>query len=592
MVVLFCCHLQLSATTIVPFPNLSEMAMASEAVVLVEAINNYEYQQGTMTRFRTQLKVLNNVKGPLQVGDLFSIQNLHLRMGEVERTVWGDLELEAGHKYFLFLDFNPSGYWQPKMLSYAAFEEMEWDNQKVLVPLGLSQEVHILPSSNGEAAEPMKIYKETALLDRLSEVLNHAGDWSQREIITNLPLDYFADAVARDGVNPGHCTHLSGTPTARWRDFDTDDLPVYYAQGGDSGCATAATKIQGAITDMNNQYTGINLSDGGTHAFVPTCNMQGATDGEFTSWVGSNLGSRSLVIQFDDPCSEIADLSGCNGTLAIGGLYWSSATHSWCGQDWQTALYGYVIVNNGTGACQCGSTDYDVMITHEMTHSLNVGHISGSNTANMNPNCCTAIQQLDIDCLDYMYLEPAPLPVELSGFNGRQVAARVELTWQTASETKNDFFTIERSVDGYQFEEIGKVSGQGDAHHEQNYDFWDNSPRQGTNYYRLIQTDLDGTRTILEKIITIDYEGEEGLLIQPNPVQGAQAQLIFETHQNGPLQLNIFNTAGQVIQSMQLSAAAARNVYDLDLGRLSTGVYIIEATQNATTKSMRFVKTK
>ena len=158
---------------------------------------------------------------------------------------------------------------------------------------------------------------------------------------------------------------------------------------------------------MNSLYTGINLSDGGTHSFNPSCAGQGATDNEFTTWVNSNLGARSLVIQFDDPCSEIADLSGCSGTLAIGGLYWSSATHLWCGFTWRNALFGYVIINNGTGACQCdGSTDYDVMVTHEMTHSLNVGHISsGSGAANMNPSCCNAIQTLDIECLDYMYLE-------------------------------------------------------------------------------------------------------------------------------------------------------------------------------------------
>ena len=594
IILLIITSLDLSATSIVPFPNLGEMAKASEAVVLVHALNNFEFTEGQTTRFRTQLQVLERVKGPLNPGDQFIIQNLHLKTGDLERTIWGDLELEPGRNYFLFLDYNDNGYWQPKMLSFAAFEEMTRGGQEVLVPFGLGSEVQVLQGPDGIPREPLKVYHSLELITMLRGVVRDGTSWDMNKVATKYKIGSFSTAASeRDGVNPGHCTHLSGSPIARWRDFDISSLPVYYHSGGDSGCPDAISKIQGAITDMNTQYTGIDLSDGGTHSFVPSCSGEGATDNEFTTWVNNNLNQRSLVIQFDDPCSEITDLSGCNGTLAIGGLYWFSSTHVWCGVTWRNAAYGYVVVNNGTGACQCvgASTDYDVMITHEMTHSLNVGHIStGAGTANMNPSCCNSIQTLDIECLDYMYLV-APLPVELVDFDGKLDNREVELSWQTTSEAHNDFFTLERSYDGVNFEKVGTISGKGNSNQSQFYKYIDKEPLIGISYYRLSQTDLDGKIEILEKIVSIEYQADDEIAVQPNPVRGNQIQLIYQTSVNADLDITIYSVTGQLVKQLNLEADAARNIYDINLEGLSNGVYIIKTSQQDNVQSLRFVKT-
>lgn len=585
----------LSATTIVPFPNLGEMAKASESAVLVQVMENFEYFDGKATRFRTSVRVLKTVKGVLLPGDRFVIQNLHLKTGELERTIWGDLELKTGKNYFLFLDYNANGYWQPKMLSYAAFEEMSRDGENVLVPFGLGAEVQILSHKDGIEREPLKVFKSEAFMEMLQGVVSGEISWDIKAVQTNYPIQSFMTSVVqRDGVNPGHCTHtVSGTPPGRWQDLETTDLPVYYHTAGDPGCVDAETKIQGAITDMNTQYTGINLSDGGAHTFVPSCSGgQGATDNEFTTWVNNNLNQRSVLIQFDDPCSEIPDLSSCNGTLAIGGLYVSTLLHNWCGVNWQTAAYGYVVVNNGTGTCQCdGSTDYDIMITHEMTHSLNVGHIDpGTGTANMNPSCCNTIQNLDIQCLDYMYLTPA-LPVELTRFDGKLVSKAVELDWQTSSELDNDQFIIERSSDGIIFEKLGTLASKGDSYQDQFYKFMDWQPLLGTNYYRLSQIDLDGTRSFIGEIITVDYSAKEEISIYPNPLEGDQLQLIYQTQESGTVSVEIFNIAGQVITVREFQANAARNIYDIELNNLNSGIYIVKTSQGAKTQSLRFVKT-
>lgn len=69
----------------------------------------------------------------------------------------------------------------------------------------------------------------------------------------------------------------------------------------------------------------------------------------------------------------------------------------------------------------------------------------------------------------------------------------VIIAWATASESNNDYFTVERSKDGISFEAIVEVDGAGNSdNYFLNYKVTDFSPFEGTSYYRLKQTDFDG----------------------------------------------------------------------------------------------------
>ncbi|HEX2617284.1 MAG TPA: DUF2341 domain-containing protein, partial [Flavobacteriales bacterium] len=88
------------------------------------------------------------------------------------------------------------------------------------------------------------------------------------------------------------------------------------------------------------------------------------------------------------------------------------------------------------------------------------------------------------------------LPVELLGFDATNVDdAYVQLSWATASEHDNDHFTVERSLDGENWTEVAQVAGAGESQGLLHYDARDEDPEPGYNYYRLLQTDHDGTTT-------------------------------------------------------------------------------------------------
>ncbi|MBX7050135.1 MAG: VCBS repeat-containing protein, partial [Chitinophagales bacterium] len=112
------------------------------------------------------------------------------------------------------------------------------------------------------------------------------------------------------------------------------------------------------------------------------------------------------------------------------------------------------------------------------------------------------------------------LPIELTDFTGSQQGHAVKLEWTTASELNNDKFIIERSSNGDDFDAIGIVSGAGTTEIVHNYQFFDQAPAGGINYYRLKQVDLDGAFTYSQMIV-VEVSGEASYLkIYPNPSNG------------------------------------------------------------------------
>jgi len=113
------------------------------------------------------------------------------------------------------------------------------------------------------------------------------------------------------------------------------------------------------------------------------------------------------------------------------------------------------------------------------------------------------------------------LPITLVSFDAEQKNTAVELNWVTADEVNNDFFTIERSTDGENFDPIITVDGAGDSQTELSYTALDVAPVEGINYYRLKQTDFSGAFEYSE-IERVNFIGSAETSIQlkayPNPL--------------------------------------------------------------------------
>ncbi|MBX2873097.1 MAG: T9SS type A sorting domain-containing protein [Saprospiraceae bacterium] len=163
-----------------------------------------------------------------------------------------------------------------------------------------------------------------------------------------------------------------------------------------------------------------------------------------------------------------------------------------------------------------------------------------------------------------------PLPISLSYFKGQATEEGALLSWETLAEESNAYFTIEKSRDGVHFEELTRVKGAGDSDVPLQYKHLDKNPYKLT-YYRLRQTDYDGTTEVFN-IVTISVRDKaEDIKVFPTIVRDrlVNVELPSETP---TVEGTIVDLSGRVI--LRTTLQEGRNSLELP-GALQNGMYIL-----------------
>lgn len=165
-----------------------------------------------------------------------------------------------------------------------------------------------------------------------------------------------------------------------------------------------------------------------------------------------------------------------------------------------------------------------------------------------------------------------PLPVDLLHFSAHAKADHVELSWATASEINNDFFTIERSKDGYVFETVATVYGAGNSNEIIHYQINDDTAYTGASYYRLKQTDFDGTFSYSD-LVNVEMVANVQFRVYPNPVSEVAHLELSAQLLDAPFTLEVFELNGSLINVP--FTLANDHLIKLDTSGLRKGVYMI-----------------
>lgn len=186
-------------------------------------------------------------------------------------------------------------------------------------------------------------------------------------------------------------------------------------------------------------------------------------------------------------------------------------------------------------------------------------------------NLTTVNLEIEADGISYRtisYPLVIALPVKLVDFSAMASQSFVKIKWSTATETDNDYFTVERSTDENQWTAIKKVKGAGNSTSVISYEAYDDAPVNGTAYYRLKQTDIDGTISYSEiKTVTTTVSGKKPSIF-PVPNTGNTINITgISDYKNYELQ--VINTGGHILFSSVLSKAS------VELPSLATGIYFV-----------------
>ncbi|HRS53640.1 MAG TPA: T9SS type A sorting domain-containing protein [Bacteroidales bacterium] len=181
-----------------------------------------------------------------------------------------------------------------------------------------------------------------------------------------------------------------------------------------------------------------------------------------------------------------------------------------------------------------------------------------------------------------------PLPISLISFTGKKYNNSIILEWATASETNNDYFTIEKSTNTLDnWELIGTIKGAGNSNNILTYSYIDNNPINGIQYYRLKQTDYDGKYEYF-KPIAVNYENyyqSKEITLYPNPAQN-NVYIYLKNNDYEYYNVQIININGQIVTEVPYCTGNTQNI---DISNIPYGSYILNVT---TTDNINILQTK
>ena len=200
---------------------------------------------------------------------------------------------------------------------------------------------------------------------------------------------------------------------------------------------------------------------------------------------------------------------------------------------------------------------------------------------------CTAMDKLIVATCNIS------LPLNLLSFNVSKVKNMEALCqWYTASEQHIKMFVVERSVDGKNFSELGRVNAKGAAI-KTAYQYIDKSPAEGLNYYRLkmVEDDNASNYSNMQQML-FSRVGLSFHLMQlsPNPVVD-ELNYSVESETEGVLEVDIYTVDGKLIKHFEQPVQKGLNYLKHDMSALASGVYLLKASQSGSSAEIkRFVK--
>ncbi len=168
------------------------------------------------------------------------------------------------------------------------------------------------------------------------------------------------------------------------------------------------------------------------------------------------------------------------------------------------------------------------------------------------------------------------IPVELSSFAADNNNGKVILTWATGTETNNSGFSVERSANGQNWNQLSFIEGKGTTTEKQSYRFEDNTiTKTGTYYYRLKQVDFDGTHQY-SKVLSVEVANPTTFSVEqnyPNPFNPS-TKINYSLASASNVKLIIYDALGKVVDELTPGIIEAGvHSFEWNATRFSSGTY-------------------
>lgn len=173
-----------------------------------------------------------------------------------------------------------------------------------------------------------------------------------------------------------------------------------------------------------------------------------------------------------------------------------------------------------------------------------------------------------------------PLPIELMDFSGYRYNQVNVLKWTTVSELNSDYFLVEKSRNGLDFEVIEKIQALGNSYNPFDYSATDSKPFVGITYYRLNFFDLDGTNEYSKTIAVSDDVSKELKVssIFPNPGT-TELNISYSVSTKSALKIEMMDASGRTLKTAQ-TEVKGNGTYTVKTDEMGAGLYLVVITND------------
>ncbi len=384
---------------------------------------------------------------------------------------------------------------------------------------------------------------------------------------------YFEGCAGNAGVMPSEALALCAGDQVAAVAASGFNVPDGYAQIyvlHDGSGATLGNVV--AVNENNGAFTAEQAGGFGTFYI--------------SSVVGPDNDSDGLP-DLDDPCTQVA--SGTAVTI-LDGLVLGSAIEDKV-SDSYTLVLNVTGGNSSTYSLTVIVTDTDGNIVYQEVLPYTEGD-DAIRIEGLPINTTYSVVANDgSDCEDMVegFVE-VTVAIELLDFSGEVQENGNMLNWITASEINNDFFTLYHSTDKVNFKAVSVVDGAGNSSAANSYNFLHREAPNGVSYYRLDQTDFDGTTTSSNVISLIRGEGGFGIIeVLPVPARD-YVNLTFTSKENAEVTGQLHSVNGKVLATFKVNANSGLNTIKVDVSRYPIGVYLLTINNGNEQLSTKVIK--
>ncbi len=409
--------------------------------------------------------------------------------------------------------------------------------------------------------------------------INLAGDWTNNGTFTQgtqtVTLDgssaqtiggssttTFYDLTLNNsaGITLNHTTNISNTLTftAGLLNTTSSNLLVIGSSASAVSGANSSRYIDGPVRKDGSSDFVFPVGDGGKYAPIGVANLSASET--FTAEYFKATPSNNTT--YDYPITKVSDNE-----------YWDLSRSGTATAD---------VTLNFLDASWSGITS---------TTDLRVVHWNGTKWEDLgnNANTSSSITVTGVSSFSPFSFGTInnvsnPLPIELLSFNAKADNKVVLVDWQTATETNNEYFIVERSKDGINSERIGTVQGAGNSNEVLNYEFVDQNPYSGTSYYRLTQVDYNGQSETFDWVaVNRAADDEPSIQMYPNPLTGGMLNIDFNNIDEN-VQLSIYDFSGRLVYNRSVDAGQTNIQLAIDLAQGTYSIQIVGSQMLITKK--------